>query len=346
MLKATVLGAGYMGSAITFPLSENNMEVCLWGTWLDDHLVKASIEGSHPKLKKPLNENIDIKYSQDIKDAVKDADIIFIGIASEGFVDVLELLFKTIEKNCFYFKLTKGLVEYKGKTMRATEAANDMFAKKFPGEKFLWASVGGPVKAVDLAHHTPSGSVYGISDSLIKDMIKSIETDYYRIFPTEDLVGVEVCSTFKNIYSIASGLCDGLYKTEKEGLYHNLVAFLFNQGCLEIAEVVEFTGGKKETAFDLGGMGDLHVTSAAGRNRRLGELIGNGNDPEKVFKQMYDEGEYGEGYVALGLAVPWLKQKDPGIIKELPLLQTLNNIIFNKSNPAEEIKKLVSRLGY
>ena len=98
MLKAAVLGAGYMGSAITFPLSENGIEVCLWGTWLDDHLIKASIDGSHPKLNKPLNRNVILKYSKDLKDTVKDADIIFIGIASEGFVDVMELLFKTINK--------------------------------------------------------------------------------------------------------------------------------------------------------------------------------------------------------------------------------------------------------
>ncbi len=346
MLKAAVLGAGYMGSAITFPLSEKNMEVCLWGTWLDDYLVKASIEGSHPKLKKPLNENVILKYSNDLKDAVEDADIIFIAIASEGFVAVMDLLFKAIERNCFFFKLTKGLVEYKGKIMRATEAAYDMFTGKFSDEQFIWTSVGGPVKAVDLAYHTPSGSVYGISVSRIKDMIKSIQTDYYRIFPTDDLIGVEVCSTFKNIYSIASGLCDGLYKSEKEGLYHNLVAFLFNQGCLELAKVVEFAGGKKETAFNLGGMGDLHVTSAAGRNRRFAELIGKGNDPERVFKQMYDEGEYGEGYVALELAVPWLRSKDPGIIGKLPLLQTLNKIIFDKSDPSEELKKLILQLGY
>ena len=346
MLKAAVLGAGYMGSAITFPLAENNLKVDLWGTWLDDRLIEASINGCHPRLKKPLDKDVNLLYSSDLGDAIDDADIIFIAIASEGFVDVMDLLLKTIKRNCFFFKLTKGLVEYRGRIMRATEAAYEMFTKKFPEEEFYWASVGGPVKAVDLAYHTPSASVYGITDNKIKDIIKSISTDYYRIFPTEDLIGVEVCSTFKNIYSIASGLCDGLYKAEKEGLYYNLVAFLFNQGCLEIARIVEFAGGKKETAFDLGGIGDLHVTSAAGRNRRLGELIGRGNEPAKVFKQMYDEGEYGEGYVALELAIPWLKQKDPGVIEELPLLKTLNNIIFNKSSPSEELKKLILKLGF
>ncbi len=341
-----MLGAGYMGSAITFPLAENDFDVNLWGTWLDDHLIKASSKGEHPKIKIPLHDRVFLHYWQDLRAAVRDAEIIFIAITSEGFVDVMDMLFKNIDKNYYFFKLTKGLVEYRGKIMRATEAAQDIFTKKFPGEEFLWTSIGGPVKAVDLANHTASGSVYGISDPSIKGIIKKIETDYYRIFPSEDLVGVEICSTFKNIYSISSGICDGIYKPEKADLYHNLVAFLFNQSCLEIGRIVEFTGGKKETAFDLSGIGDLHVTSAAGRNRRFGELVGNGTDPDTAFKKMYGEGEYGEGYIALKLAVPWLESKDPGILEELPLLAALNNIIFKKSDPSEEFNKMIAGLGF
>lgn len=60
---------------------------------------------------------------------------------------------------------------------------------------------------------------------------------------------------------------------------------------------------------------------------------------------MYDEGEYGEGYIALKLALPWLKQENHDILKKLPLLQSLNNIIFNKSEPSIEFKKLIIKLG-
>ena len=346
MLKAAVIGAGYMGSAITFPLAENNIEVNLVGTWLDDHLIESSIKGMHPKLKKPLDSRVKLFYFPGLEDALKDAGIIFIGIASEGFVNVFKKVVDNLKAGnsyCF-FKLTKGLVEYKGRILRATEAAYDIYNEKFSQKDFLWASVGGPVRAMDLAYKTPSASIYGISDEKIKTVLKNFLTDYYRIIPTEDLKGVEVCSTFKNIYAIAAGICDGLYRKEKEGLYHNIVAMLFNQAVTEISKIVELAGSNKNTAFTLAGMGDLHVTSVAGRNRRYGEEVGKGNDADLVFRQMQSEGEYGEGYMAIKLAIPWLESlnKDRDFLKQqLPLLNALNNIISEKADSSSEINKLV-----
>ncbi len=90
MKKAAVLGAGYMGSAITFPLSDNQVEVNLWGTWLDDEIIKSCINGYHPKLKKKMPDNVKFFYSHDLKKAVNDVDMIFVGVTSNGFLDVFK----------------------------------------------------------------------------------------------------------------------------------------------------------------------------------------------------------------------------------------------------------------
>lgn len=371
--KVTVLGAGYMGSAITFPLSDNRLEVNLWGTWLDNKLIESSMKGYHPKLKKPLPPGVKLFYWHDLANALKDADIIFIAVASEGFVKVFNMMLDNLDlrKQYYFFKLTKGLVQYNGKVLRATEAAFDMYKKKFPKKRFYWTTIGGPVRALDLALRIPSATMYGISHDEIKGMLPSFSTSYYRIFPTSDLEGVEICSTFKNIYAIAAGICDGLYKSKMDGFYHNVVAFLFNQGVSEIAKIVDLAGREKQTAYDLAGVGDLHVTSAAGRNRRYGEMIGKGVDSEEAFKKMYKEGEYGEGYIALKLAIPWLKdcynilqlksrkkyckgqQKVETDInfssyleRELPLLNTLYNIIFRKHRPSDALANLITQLGF
>ena len=354
MQNITVVGAGYMGSAITFPLADNGNKVNLLGTWLDDSLIESSLKGFHPKLKKPLPDNVNLYYWQDMGPAIEDSEIIFIGIASEGFVNVFKMLLEHLnpEKNYYFFKLTKGLVEYNNKIIRATEAAYDMFTKKFPDKDFYWTSIGGPVRAIDLSQRTPSASMYGISDDKIRPLLSNFTTNYYRIFPNNDLKGVEICSTLKNIYAIAAGICDGIYKKENMGLYHNVVAFLFNQAILEMAKIIRISGCRQETVHDLAGVGDLHVTSIAGRNRRYGEMVGKGIDGETAFKQMYAEGEYGEGYVALKLIIPWLNQSNTEgsskdfIKNELPLLDTLRNIILGKSEPINELKKLILRLGY
>ena len=353
MQNITVLGAGYMGSAITFPLSDNGNKINLWGTWLDDEMVKASLEGFHPKLKKPLPEKVKVFYGRDLKSAIADAEIIFIGVASEGFIEVFKMLLDNLhpEKNYFFFKLTKGLVEYKGKVYRATKAAKEMFAAKFPNKEFNWTSIGGPVRAFDLSERMPAASVYGSSSEKMKALVTNFSTTYYRIFPTNDLIGTEICSMLKNIYAISAGLCDGIYKKENESKYFNLLSFLFNQGIKEMSKIVNIAGCSQETIYDLAGIGDLHVTSLAGRNRKFGELIGLGLSAEEAFRQMVKKKEYAEGYQALKLVIPWLTQSatdemiDGFIEKELPLLYALKNIILEGKNAEMKLNQLIQNLG-
>ena len=354
MLNITVLGAGYMGSAITFPLSDNRNKINLWGTWLDDEIIESSLKGYHPRLKKPLPENVSLYYWQDMKPAVEDSDIIFIGVTSEGFVNVFKMLLDNLnaEKEYYFFKLTKGLVEYNNKVSRATEAARNMFSDKFPGKEFNWTSIGGPVRAFDLSERMPTASVYGISDEKIKKFIPEFSTEYYRIFLNSDVKGTEICSMLKNIYAVAAGICDGIYKKENEGRYYNLLSLLFNQAIKEMSKIINIAGCSQETIYDLAGIGDLHVTSIAGRNRKFGELVGKGIPGEEAFRQMVEEGEYAEGYFALKLVIPWLIQSatkemiNDFIEKELPLLYALRRIIIEGGNAAVQLKKMILRLGY
>jgi glycerol-3-phosphate dehydrogenase (NAD(P)+) len=183
------------------------------------------------------------------------------------------------------------------------------------------------------------------SNSKAASIFKAFSTGYYRIFECIDASGVEICSTFKNIYSIAAGICDGIYKENFNGCYFNIIAFLFNQSLLEMLKIVDITGGQKDTAVSFAGTGDLHVTSSAGRNRRFGEMVGKGINPSEAFSKMLEEGEYGEGYIALKLSVPWLSNFGIDIKKELPLLSALYNIIYAEKNPEEIFKELISKLG-
>jgi len=108
MNKIAVLGAGYMGSAITFPLSDNGFDINLWGTWLDDEIIKSCINGYHPKLKKKMPDRVSFFYSDDLKEAIKDVDIIFVGVTSNGFLDVFKKLIDctygiTFAFSCVYY---------------------------------------------------------------------------------------------------------------------------------------------------------------------------------------------------------------------------------------------------
>ena len=335
--KAAVLGAGYMGSAITFPLADNGIKINLWGTWLDDAIIDSCRKGYHPKLKKKMPDNVTFFYSNDLAEAVKDVDMVFIAVTSNGFLDVFSKLIGVIDKNYIFFKLTKGLVDDNGVIKRMSQAAREIFEAKFPGEEFLWTVIGGPVKAGELSNKIPTASIYAPNNQKLTDLSLSFATDYYPITITNDSIGVEISSAFKNVYSVMIGICDGLYREFGEGNYHNLNAFLFNQGMLEISRMVEKAGGRASTAFDLAGIGDFYVASLSGRNRRYGEEVGKGRDPHKTFESMFEMGEVAEGYMALKVSIDWVNSLDSKLIDDLPLLKTLYGIIFEN----KEVKSSV-----
>ena len=343
MYNITVLGAGYMGSAITFPLSRDN-NVKLWGTWLDDGIIEECIGGEHPKLKEPLPASVDLFYSRELKEALKDADIIFIGISSEGFLPVFEKLLEVLDHNIYIYTLTKGFVDDNGIIKRTSIAAKELLDYRFPGDPFLWTSIGGPVKALEICRSIPTISVYASSSRKMIDMASGFSTDYYRIMHTDDITGVELSADFKNVYAMGMGIIDGLYGPEMAGNYHNFSSLIFNQSILEISDIVEAEGGKKITVFDNAGIGDLYTTSQSGRNRKFGELIGSGKPPEQVYDEMLGDGELAEGYHTLKLGRSWLEGNHKSLLDKLPLFNIIHSIIFGGKDPLRELAGLLKKL--
>lgn len=344
MLKAAVLGAGYMGSAITFPLSDNNIQVNLWGTWLDDDIIDSCIKGAHPKLKKKLPDRVKVFYSDELKNAVDDCDLIFMAVLSEGFVKVFDMLLQILDRQCHFFKLTKGLAIDKGKVERISKKAQDMFNRTHPDKKFYWATIGGAAKAVELSDKIPTACIYGINDQSYLEMVKRFSTPYYPLTVTDDIIGLELSSAFKNVYSIMIGICDGLFGQERPGMYHNLSAFIFDQALKEMVMIAEAAGGRRETVFGLAGTADFYVASLSGRNRRYGEYVGKGSEPQATYKKTYEEGEVSEGYQALKICPDWIDSLKKGLFSKLPLLNTTYDIIFKAKDPSAAVNSFVKKV--
>jgi glycerol-3-phosphate dehydrogenase (NAD(P)+) len=323
LTTATILGAGYMGSAMTFPLAACGLSVRLWGTWLDDDLIERSRQGPHPRLRVRLPASVALYDSSQLEAAIEGADIVFMGVSSEGFAPVFERLLAVTEKPLPVFTLTKGFCQLEGEVSRTSVAARALFERKFPGREPVWTSVGGPVKAFELARGVPSPAVYASVSESAEAVAGELRTSYYRIRTTTDVAGVELCSALKNVYAIAPGLCDGLYQKEMPGNYHNFSSLLFTQAIREMVVIVAGEGGSPDTVHGLAGVGDLYVTSQSGKNQRFGALIGRGMTPEEAYRTMYDEGELAEGYLAMKAGSRWLAGNHPGLLDELPLFRAL-----------------------
>ena len=342
MKKIAILGAGYMGSAMTFPLAQNNLDINLWGTWLDDDIIDACQKGDHPKLMEKLPRPVKLYHSQDLKKAIADVDIIFIGISSDGFLEVFEKVLDTIDKNYYFFTLTKGFIDHNKDIHRTSEIAEEFFKKKHGNREFNWASIGGPVKAVEICRFIPTISIYGSKNEEMKRMAGQFTTGDYRIITTGDVTGLELCSAFKNVYSMTMGMLDSIYLPECEGMYHNFSSLIFNQSTIEISRIVKKAGGDPDTVSNFAGIGDLYTTSQSGRNRLFGELLGKGNGPSEVYEKMLASGQLAEGYHTLKHGMQWLKTMKFNLADDLPLFNITYNIIFRNKKPLDELKTLLS----
>jgi glycerol-3-phosphate dehydrogenase (NAD(P)+) len=322
MSVITVLGAGFMGAAVTFPLAAVGHEVRLWGTWLDDPLLEACRRGPHPRLRLPLPSAVRLFAAGELEPALAGTDALFFGISSEGFVPVLERLLPcpAFRPDLPIFSLTKGFIPWRGAALRASECAEAMHAERFPGRPLRWASIGGPVKAVELAQGVPTASVYALADRSLESFLPSFRTPFYRVHAGSDLVGLELCAILKNAYAI-----------------------LLAKALEEMARIIEAAGGQARTAFDLPGAGDLYVTAQSGRNRRYGERVGRGEDPATAYERMCAGGEIAEGYPAVRLGSQYLKSRYPGWEERLPVFSTLHRVLAGGSPCGAELDSLVLR---
>ena len=145
------------------------------------------------------------------------------------------------------------------------------------------AVLSGPNIAEEIARDLPAAAVIASDDEqLALELQAAINSITFRVYSSDDMVGVELCAAAKNVIALAAGGADGL------SLGDNAKAALVARGLAEMARLAVAAGGKEETFSGLAGMGDLVVTcwSPVGRNRRAGELIAQGVDPDEAVRQI------------------------------------------------------------
>jgi len=281
MSNVLILGAGAMGTAFGYPCSDNNHDVNIVGTHLENTAIdELNKNRFHPGLNLEVTKSINFFKHESIQEIFKSKpDLIVIGVNSKGIDWIAEEL-KKISKNQELPKLlmlTKGLSINGDKYELLVDKLERLLSKK--GIKNInLSAVGGPCLAPGLANRVYSGVVIANKNiETAKFLSTMLSTDYYHVSASSDIIGVEVCAAIKNIFSMIIGAASGLNKTKTKGnLYLNTSATLMKQSVYEMEVFAEFLKGKKETVKGLAGLGDLYVSSAGGRNSRMGAFIGEG----------------------------------------------------------------------
>ena len=329
-MKVTVLGAGFMGTAMGEVAAMRGHDVRLWGTWLDDELLAPVERGEpHPRLKKKISERIVPYRSERLAEALTGAELVIHGVSSDGLVPVLTKAGPHIP-DVPIVSVTKGFLPTKAGPMDRV----DRVAAEIVGRKLRYVHAAGPAKAIEIARGVLTLMFFASADRADAEAAKAaLGGDFLKVQTSDDIAGAEISSAMKNAYATGLGLWDGLVGPD----CHNARAACFQQGVIEMAKLVTAGGGKVETAYAAPGVGDLHVTAAAGRNRAFGERVGKGRPAKEVAAEMLAEGTLTEGYPAIASAWKWAQENG---VTELPLLAALHAIVWEGADVAQTMAKL------
>ena len=294
MKKILVIGAGAMGSAFTVPCVDNNNEVTLVGTHLENELIAGIKKNKnyHPSLKTNLSARLNVERFENLKNIIeKGTDVIVAAISSVGIEWFSNEISKYYKKKLPIILLTKGLAVENDELITLSEKIRNLLKEK--GHKEINISaIKGPCLATGLANKMRTGTV--IANPELKEaqfLKKIISTDYYSTELSNDLQGIELCGAIKNIYSMLIGASEGLSNSKapieiQSKYYLNTAASLIHRSISEMVEFVSFYGGNSETVYGLAGLGDLYVSAIGGRNSLMGKYLGQGH-LYKDAKELY-----------------------------------------------------------
>ena len=286
MSKIVIIGAGAMGTAFALPCLDNNHDVSIVGTHLENDFIDQLKKNKnlHPGLNTQIPDQIKIFRFEKFDDLLNsNVDLIVLGISSKGIEwvsDQLSRIFKG--KNLpNLLMLTKGLSIYKNNYELLVDKLERLLVDKGIIKTNI-SAVGGPCLAAGLANKVHSSVVIANKDiNTAKKIADMFNTNYYHTSFSDDLNGVEVSAAIKNIFSMAVGAAKGLCSKNisdevREKNYLNTASALIKQSIFEMEIFVEHLKGKKETVKGLAGLGDLYVSSGGGRNAKMGAYIGEG----------------------------------------------------------------------
>ena len=262
MKKILVIGGGAMGSAFTIPCLENNNRVVITEPYSKRFISDLSSKNKfHSALKVKLPKKL--KFKKYSKKLLKEKfDLIVIALSLSG-IDFIGKELQSLRIRNPVLVLTKGL-KYQKKNNKIY-TISEQLKKSFNIQNV--SILKGPCLAKELARKKQTSVIVANKNiSIAKKIGNMISTNYYLIEFSKDVIGVEVCSAIKNIYSMIIGAGQSL----------NASSNLFQKSVIEMRYLSKYFNGKEETALGLAGVGDLYVSAAGGRNSKMGSYLGKG----------------------------------------------------------------------
>lgn len=307
MAKISIVGSGGWGTANAVLLANNGHEVLLW-SYFEDESRELENKRENTQFLKGIKIPESVKFTSDISKC-SDADLIVMASPSHAMRAVAKSLSSYVKNGQLILNISKGFDDKSG--MRLSE----VIYSEIPNS--IVASMSGPSHAEEVGIGMPTTNVVAHSDVKIAQYIQDIYmSPTFRVYTTDDIIGLEIGGSLKNIIALAAGICDGL------GYGDNTKAALMTRGLVEITRLGIKMGAQEETFSGLTGIGDLIVTctSMHSRNRRAGILIGKGMSADEAQKEVKMTVE---GIRATYSAYELSKKYDV----EMPIVETIYKVL-------------------
>jgi glycerol-3-phosphate dehydrogenase (NAD(P)+) len=321
-MRISVVGGGAWGTALGAHCARAGL---LTRLWIREPEAAAAVNDAHentaflPGVALPEA----LLATARLDEALAGAEAVLFVVPSEFARRVLRAARAHLPAGAVLVSATKGLEI--DSLRRMTEVA----AEEVPGHPL--AAVSGPSFALEVARALPTAVVVASSDHEVAESVqRALSTATFRVYSSEDVVGVELAGALKNVIAIAAGIVDGL------GYGHNTVAALITRGLAEITRLAVALGGRPETLAGLAGLGDLVLTctGSLSRNRRVGQGLGRGLSLAEASAGIVAEG------VRTTLATCALADR-AGV--EMPIAHQMKDVLYGGKPPREALDALMLR---
>jgi glycerol-3-phosphate dehydrogenase (NAD(P)+) len=323
-VRFALLGAGSWGTALAVQLARSGHSVRLWAR---DAAIATEItlrrRNTRYLPEVPLPEAI--QAESELATALADAETVIVAIPSQFCASVYRSLAGLAPASAALVSATKGI---EADTLRRmTEVAD----AELPGRRL--AVLSGPSFALEVAQGQPTAVVVAARERATAEALqRALASRSFRVYSSDDVVGVELAGAVKNVVAIAAGIVDGL------GYGHNTVAALITRGLAELSRLVVALGGRADTVAGLAGLGDLVLTctGALSRNRRLGQALGRGSS---LAEAVADTSMVVEG-VRTTLAACQLAER-AGV--EMPISRQMKAVLYEGKPARAAVDELMLR---
>ena len=326
-MKATVLSDGAWGTALAMTLCRNGHDVTIWGPFAD-YIEEMKTTRRNDRFLKGVALPDNLNLTADMPEAIAGSELLVLASPSQYARKTLTLLAES------GFQRTQPIVDVaKGIELDTLKRMHEI-CREILGNRDRYAVLSGPSHAEEVARKVPTLVTVASKDADLAAFVQqAFMNEVFRVYTSDDVIGVELGGALKNVYAIAAGICDGME------LGDNSKAALITRGIAEMSRLGTACGGKVKTFSGLSGIGDMIVTcgSKHSRNRFVGDELGKGRKLDDIIRDMGMV--VAEGVKTAKSAYELAKLK--GV--ETPIINEVYAGLYEDKDPRQGLRDLMTR---